>query len=128
VIGVLDALRFGDPEGPRASSVREIVRGVVDGIWQYGNPLGVPNLGGDVFFSDRYDENCLVNVVALGLVREDRVVRSRVPEAAAREPYVLVSSASRRTRPASAAPPSRRPSSSRTPPSSGGTCRCPIPS
>jgi len=90
VIGVLDALRFGDPEGPRASSVREIVRGVVDGIWQYGNPLGVPNLGGDVFFSDRYDENCLVNVVALGLVREDRVVRSRVPEAAAREPYVLV--------------------------------------
>jgi len=90
VIGVLDALRFGDPEGPRASSVREIVRGVVDGIWQYGNPLGVPNLGGDVFFSDRYDENCLVNVVALGLVREDRVVRSRVPEAAASEPYVLV--------------------------------------
>jgi len=90
VIGVLDALRFGDPEGPRASGVREIVRGVVDGIWQYGNPLGVPNLGGDVFFSDRYDENCLVNVVALGLVREDRVVRSRVPEAASREPYVLV--------------------------------------
>ena len=90
VIGVLDALRFGDPEGPRGSGVREIVRGVVDGIWQYANPLGVPNLGGDVFFSDRYDENCLVNVVALGVVREDRVVRSRVPEAASREPYVLV--------------------------------------
>ncbi|MEK7316206.1 MAG: AIR synthase related protein, partial [Candidatus Eisenbacteria bacterium] len=50
VIGVLDALRFGDPEGPRAATVREIVRGVVDGIWQYGDPLGVPNLGGDVFF------------------------------------------------------------------------------
>jgi phosphoribosylformylglycinamidine synthase subunit PurL len=90
VIGVLDALRFGDPEGPRGSGVREIVRGVVDGIWQYANPLGVPNLGGDVFFSDRYDENCLVNVVALGVVREDRVVRSRVPEAASREPYVLI--------------------------------------
>jgi phosphoribosylformylglycinamidine synthase len=90
VIGVLDALRFGDPEGPRASGVREIVRGVVDGIWQYANPLGVPNLGGDIFFSDRYDENCLVNVVALGVVREDRIVRSRVPEAAAKEPYVLV--------------------------------------
>jgi phosphoribosylformylglycinamidine synthase len=90
VIGVLDALRFGDPEGPRAAGVREIVRGVVDGIWQYGDPLGVPNLGGDVFFSDRYDENCLVNVVALGLVRADRIVRSRVPEAARSEPYVLV--------------------------------------
>jgi phosphoribosylformylglycinamidine synthase len=90
VIGVMDALRFGDPEGPRAAPVREIVRGVVDGIWQYANALGVPNVGGDVFFSRRFDENCLVNVVALGLVRADRVVRSRVPEAASREPYVLV--------------------------------------
>ena len=90
VIGVLDALRFGDPDGPRAATVREIVRGVVDGIWQYGDALGVPNLGGDVFFSPRYDENCLVNVVSLGLVRADRVVRSRVPDAARREPYVLI--------------------------------------
>ena len=90
VIGVMDALRFGDPGGPRAATVREIVRGVVDGIWQYANALGVPNVGGDVFFSPRFDENCLVNVVALGLVRADRVVRSRVPEAAAREPYVFV--------------------------------------
>src|SRR5207249_2232712 len=64
VIGVLDALRFGDPDGPRAAPVREIVRGVVDGIWQYGDALGVPNLGGDVFFSPRFDENCLVNVVS----------------------------------------------------------------
>ena len=70
--------------------MREIVRGVVDGIWQYGDALGVPNLGGDVFFSPRFDENCLVNVVSLGLVRADRVVRSRVPEAASREPYVLI--------------------------------------
>ena len=90
VIGVMDALRFGDPDGPRSASVREIVRGVVDGIWQYGDALGVPNLGGDVFFSGRYDENCLVNVVSLGLVRADRVVRSRAPEEAGREPYVLV--------------------------------------
>ena len=90
VVGVLDALRFGDPEGPHASGVREIVRGVVDGIWQYANPLGVPNLGGDIFFSRRFDENCLVNVVALGIVRADRVVRSRVPDAARNEPYVLV--------------------------------------
>ncbi len=90
VIGVMDALRFGDPDGPRASAVRETVRGVVDGIWQYANPLGVPNLGGNVFFSGRYDENCLVNVVALGIVRADQVVRSRVPDAAKTEPYVLV--------------------------------------
>jgi phosphoribosylformylglycinamidine synthase subunit PurL len=90
VVGVMDALRFGDPDGSRSAPVREIVRGVVDGIWQYGDALGVPNLGGDLFFSGRYDENCLVNVVSLGLVREDRVARSRVPEEARREPYVLV--------------------------------------
>jgi phosphoribosylformylglycinamidine synthase len=90
VIGVMDALRFGDPGGARAAPVREIVRGVVDGIWQYGDALGVPNLGGDVFFSGGYDENCLVNVISLGLVRADHVVRSRVPEEARREPYVLV--------------------------------------
>ena len=90
VIGVMDSLRFGNPDGPRAAPVREIVRGVIDGIWQYGDALGVPNLGGDVFFSPSFDENCLVNVVSLGLVRADRVVRSRVPEAARREPYVLV--------------------------------------
>ena len=90
VIGVLDALRFGDPRGPKAGTVREILRGVVDGIWQYADALGVPNLGGDVFFSSCYDENCLVNVVALGLVRADAIVRSRVPESARREPYVLV--------------------------------------
>src|SRR5687767_12295132 len=90
VIGVMDALRFGDPEGPRAAPVREIVRGVVDGIWSYANALGVPNVGGDVFFSRRFDENCLVNVVALGLARSDRIVRSRVPEAASREPYVFL--------------------------------------
>jgi phosphoribosylformylglycinamidine (FGAM) synthase-like enzyme len=84
VIGVMDALRFGDPEGPRASQVREIVRGVVDGIWQYANALGVPNVGGDVFFSRRFDENCLVNVVALVVVRADEVVRSRVPDAASK--------------------------------------------
>ncbi len=90
VIGVMDALRFGNPDGKRGSATRETLRGVVDGIWQYANPLGVPNLGGDVFFSDRYDENCLVNVVALGVVPTDRVVRSRVPDAARREGYVLV--------------------------------------
>ncbi|HEY2924244.1 MAG TPA: phosphoribosylformylglycinamidine synthase subunit PurL [Candidatus Eisenbacteria bacterium] len=90
VMGVMDALRFGDPDGPRSAPVREIVRGVIDGIWQYGDALGVPNLGGDVFFSSRFDENCLVNVVSLGLVRADRVVRSRVPEAARREPYVMI--------------------------------------
>jgi len=90
VVGVLDPLRFGDPEGRHAERTREIVHGVVEGIWQYGNALGVPNLGGDVYFDSSFDDNCLVNVVAVGLVEEGDVVRSRAPAEAATEPYDLI--------------------------------------
>jgi phosphoribosylformylglycinamidine synthase len=90
VIGVLDPLRFGDPDGPNAKRVREIVRGVVDGIAQYGNALGVPNHGGDTFFDKTYDDNCLVNVVALGIVAEEDVIRSRAPDAAKRSPHDII--------------------------------------
>jgi phosphoribosylformylglycinamidine synthase len=90
VIGVLDGLRFGDPAGPSGRRATEIARGVVTGIWHYGNAIGVPNLGGDVVFHPSFDENCLVNVVALGLVRADRVVPSAVPRAAESEDYALI--------------------------------------
>lgn len=90
VVGVMDALRFGDPGGPRGESVKEIAAGVVRGIWEYGNALGVPNVGGDIFFDRGYDENCLVNVVAVGIAAEDEIIRSRVPAGAGREPYDLV--------------------------------------
>jgi phosphoribosylformylglycinamidine synthase len=90
VVGVMDALRFGDPEGPRAETVKEIASGVVRGIWEYGNALGVPNVGGDVFFDRGYDENCLVNVVALGIAEEKEIIRSRVPKAATEEDYDLI--------------------------------------
>ncbi len=90
VIGVMDALRFGDPAGPNAERVKEIADGVVRGIWEYGNALGVPNVGGDVYFDSAYDDNCLVNVVALGVAKESEIIRSRVPPEAAGEPYVLV--------------------------------------
>lgn len=90
VVGVLDPLRFGDPAGPNARQVISIARGVVDGIARYGNPLGVPNLGGDIAFDPGFDENCLVNVVAVGTVLESRVLRSRVPAEAAETPYKIV--------------------------------------
>jgi phosphoribosylformylglycinamidine synthase II len=90
VIGVLDALRFGSLDGANAERSREIANGVVDGIWHYANALGVPNLGGDVAFHPGFDDNCLVNVVAVGIVRERDVVRSRVPAEAREEPYVFV--------------------------------------
>ncbi len=90
VVGTMDLLRFGDPEGAASTRTRSICRGVVEGIWRYGNALGVPNLGGDARFHPGFDENCLVNVVAAGVVREDRLVHSYAPAEAAGEPYVLV--------------------------------------
>ncbi len=90
VFAVLDSLRFGDLDGPNAERCREIMAGVVAGIAGYGNPLGVPNLGGETVFHPGYDDNCLVNVVAVGVMPAQRLVHSAVPAAARREPYDLV--------------------------------------
>jgi len=90
VFGTADPLRFGDPEGEHADRTRWIVSGVVDGIWQYGNALGVPNLAGDVYFCDAFDDNCVINVVALGILAEEDIIHSAVPPQAAEEPYVMV--------------------------------------
>lgn len=79
VIGVADSLRFGDVNGRNAERSRAIADGVVEGIYRYANALGVPNLGGEAVYHEKYDDNCLVNVVALGLVREDGIIHSRVP-------------------------------------------------
>jgi phosphoribosylformylglycinamidine synthase II len=90
VVATADPLRFGDPYGPQSSKVRWVAEGVVDGIWQYGNALGVPNLGGDIVFSRSFDFNCLVNVVSLGIVRKDQIVRSRAPKGAGEEGYDVI--------------------------------------
>jgi phosphoribosylformylglycinamidine synthase len=90
VIGVADPLRFGDPWGPNKERVRWVANGVVRGIWEYANALGVPNLGGDVYFDSSFDNNCLVNVVAIGIVREDEVVHSRIPEEARDMEYEFI--------------------------------------
>jgi phosphoribosylformylglycinamidine synthase II len=94
VIATLDPLRFGwpvDAPGETGAAHRiDIARGVVTGIWEYGNALGVPNLGGDIYFHESYNENCLVNVVAVGLVDQAHITHSRVPKQAAEEPYDLI--------------------------------------
>lgn len=90
VVGVLDPLRFGDPSGPRGQQSVSIARGVVEGIAQYGNALGVPNLGGDIVFDDGYDENCLVNVVAVGIMKESKILHSRVPRDAKQQDYKMI--------------------------------------
>src|SRR5690606_21086665 len=90
VVATADPLRFGDPFGPKANKVRWVAEGVVDGIWQYGNALGVPNIAGDVVFSESFDDNCLVNVVSLGIVRRDQIIRSRAPPLAGEKGYDVI--------------------------------------
>ncbi|MGD9548964.1 MAG: phosphoribosylformylglycinamidine synthase subunit PurL [Candidatus Krumholzibacteriia bacterium] len=93
VIASLDPLRFGWPEGEDGSGAAhrvDLARDVVRGIWQYGNAIGVPNLGGDVYFHPSFNENCLVNVVAVGIVEVDHITHSAVPPQAADEPYDLI--------------------------------------
>ncbi|HEY7299401.1 MAG TPA: phosphoribosylformylglycinamidine synthase subunit PurL [Xanthobacteraceae bacterium] len=69
-IACLDALSFGAPSHPKT---RHLVAGVVAGIGGYGNSFGVPTVGGSVRFHTRYDGNCLVNVMAVGLAEADRI-------------------------------------------------------
>ncbi len=91
VIGVLDSLHFGIPENESGYHfVNHIAENVVKGVADYGNPLGVPNVGGETIYHESYNENCLVNVAAIGLVRKDKIIRSKVPEAAKNEPYVMI--------------------------------------
>jgi phosphoribosylformylglycinamidine synthase subunit PurL len=72
-IAVLDALRFGEPTSPRS---RYLLDRAVAGIGHYGNSIGVPNVGGEVYFDAAYETNCLVNAMAIGLAQRDRMVRS----------------------------------------------------
>ncbi|MBI4087125.1 phosphoribosylformylglycinamidine synthase subunit PurL [Candidatus Kaiserbacteria bacterium] len=68
-IGLLDILRFGtDAYSKRL--VPEVVRGIAD----YGNCIGVPVVGGDVYFDKTYNHNCLVNVAAFGLVKKKNII------------------------------------------------------
>src|SRR5204862_4613346 len=60
VIAVADGLRFGDITRQKTSWIHD---GVVSGIAGYGNPIGVPNLAGDVYYDAAYNDNCLVTVV-----------------------------------------------------------------
>jgi len=69
-IAVLDSLRFGPLDNPQNRSVMD---GVVSGIAGYGNSIGVPTVGGEVYFNDCYSLNPLVNVFCLGLVDKDKI-------------------------------------------------------
>jgi phosphoribosylformylglycinamidine synthase II len=72
-IAIMDSLRFGSPDHPRT---RFLLDGVVRGIAHYGNCIGVPTVGGDLFFDAGYDGNILVNAFTLGIARRDRLHRA----------------------------------------------------
>ena len=90
VIGVLDSLHFGISNSSQYSIINHIAQNVVRGVADYGNPLGVPNVGGETIYHDSYNENCLVNVAAIGLVKEDDIIRSKVPKEAKQIPYSMI--------------------------------------
>jgi len=87
VLGVTDSLRFGDIS---RNETKLIASGVIDGIAGYGNPLGVPNLGGDAFFDKSFNENCLVNVSCVGLIEANKIFHSYVPKYARDEEYEFI--------------------------------------
>ena len=73
-IAMLNSLRFGSLDTAR---VRYLVAGVVRGIGDYGNCMGVPTVAGDVMFDAAYEGNPLVNAMCVGILREDELIRAK---------------------------------------------------
>ncbi|MEH2136013.1 phosphoribosylformylglycinamidine synthase subunit PurL [Nostoc sp.] len=72
-IALLNSLRFGSLEDAKT---QRLFQGVVAGISHYGNCVGVPTVGGEVYFDSAYSGNPLVNVMALGLMETSEIVKS----------------------------------------------------
>lgn len=87
VIAMGDGLRFGEISRQKTNWIHE---GVVAGIAGYSNPIGVPTLAGDLYYDSGYNENCLVTVVTLGVIREDHVIHSYAPKQADDHVLILV--------------------------------------
>ena len=69
----MNCLRFGHPQKIKnALSLSNAVRGISD----YGNGVGIPMVGGEVEFDESFEDNCLVNIVCIGCVKSENVVRS----------------------------------------------------
>jgi phosphoribosylformylglycinamidine synthase len=73
-IAMLDSLRFGSLDHPR---VRYLFGGVVKGIGDYGNSVGVPTIGGEVVFDPAYETNPLVNAMCVGVMHERDLIRAK---------------------------------------------------
>lgn len=87
VIASTDSFRFGEIIRNKTKWIHD---GVVSGVAGYGNPLGIPNIGGDIYYHDGYNENCLVTLVTLGIVREDQLIHSYAPKNADGYDLILI--------------------------------------
>lgn len=87
VIGTADPLRFGQIDSNKS---KWIANGVVSGIAGYGNPIGVPNLAGDAYFNSSYNDNCIINVVALGVLAEEDLIHSKAPKDSVGYDFILI--------------------------------------
>ncbi|HEX8432644.1 MAG TPA: phosphoribosylformylglycinamidine synthase subunit PurL, partial [Longimicrobium sp.] len=70
-----NSLRFGELDGPGGDRVRYLVGGVVKGIGDYGNCVGVPTVAGEVYFDGAYEGNPLVNAMCIGLMKTEELIR-----------------------------------------------------
>src|SRR5438105_4498778 len=73
-IAILDSLRFG--EAATSERSRYLLERAVAGIGHYGNSIGVPTVGGEIYFEQSYEQNCLINAMCLGLAPRERLIRS----------------------------------------------------
>ncbi len=87
VIACTDSFRFGNINNYKTKWIHD---GVVDGIAGYSNPLGIPNIGGDIYYNEGYNENCLVTLVTLGIVRDDHIIHSYAPKNAVGYDLILI--------------------------------------
>jgi phosphoribosylformylglycinamidine synthase II len=73
-IALLNSLHFGSPDN---SKTKSLLNGVVSGIGGYGNCIGVPTVSGETKFNSSYNENILVNAMAVGLAKKDKIFYSK---------------------------------------------------
>ena len=72
-IAILDSLRFGELDSVRS---RHLLDGAVRGIGHYGNSIGVATVGGEIYFEEPYEHNCLVNAMCIGFAKTADMVRA----------------------------------------------------
>ena len=73
-IALLNSIHFGSPSHPKTKS---LLNGVVSGIGGYGNCIGIPTVAGETKFNETYNENILVNAMAVGHAKKDKIFYSK---------------------------------------------------